>query len=238
VIVLSMIARPALSDSAQDCNDKAMGQLVKTDPSRWIESCQALANEGDPEGQLLLGLSYEAGWGVTRDSSEAIKWYRKAADQGCAAAQAVLGAIYSSQVRGAPQNYAEAFKWDLMAAKQGNASSQFYLAQEYEDGEGVTQNFVEAAKWYRKASDQGYGPAQLFLSRMYYNGNGVERDLVLAYFWAKLATQQGVMQPDKLNMLATEMTQQQVNEAQQSAAQWTPTPSLWDPRKESTCAHR
>lgn len=36
----------------------------------------------DPISQTNLGLMYENGWGVARDKSQALAWYRKAADQG------------------------------------------------------------------------------------------------------------------------------------------------------------
>ncbi len=38
--------------------------------------------QGDAYAQFLLGVIYEIGRGVTKDESEAVKWYRKAAEQG------------------------------------------------------------------------------------------------------------------------------------------------------------
>jgi hypothetical protein len=51
------------------------------------EELQAKAEKGDAEAQFYLGVMYENGNGVLKDYTEAVKWYRKAADQGAAAAQ-------------------------------------------------------------------------------------------------------------------------------------------------------
>lgn len=53
-----------------------------------------------------------------------MKWFRKAADQGFAAAQYCLGNKYFSG-QGVPQNYAEAARWLRNAADLGGAEAQF-----------------------------------------------------------------------------------------------------------------
>ena len=53
----------------------------------------------------------------------AVKWYRKAAEQGDAYAQGQLGWMYDSG-QGIAQDYAEAVKWYHKAAEQGNAFAQ------------------------------------------------------------------------------------------------------------------
>lgn len=40
------------------------------------------ANAGDASAQNELGICYAKGKGVTKNLNEAIKWYRKAAEQG------------------------------------------------------------------------------------------------------------------------------------------------------------
>ncbi len=39
------------------------------------------AEQGDAQARYDLGLCYAKGVGVTKDVAEAVKWYRKAADQ-------------------------------------------------------------------------------------------------------------------------------------------------------------
>jgi TPR repeat protein len=52
------------------------------------------------------------------DMREAVKWFRKAADQGDAKAQLNLGACYF-RGEGVKQDKAEAVKWYRKAAEQG-----------------------------------------------------------------------------------------------------------------------
>ena len=61
---------------------------------------------------------YENGRGVAKDDYEAVKWYRKAADQGDARAQCNLGLMYENG-RGVSKDEYEAVKWFRKAAEQG-----------------------------------------------------------------------------------------------------------------------
>ena len=56
-----------------------------------VSELQKAAEKGDPESQYNLGVCYEDGDGVPRDAQEAVKWYRKAADQNFALAQNKIG---------------------------------------------------------------------------------------------------------------------------------------------------
>lgn len=52
------------------------------------------AEQGDAMAQFSLGVCYQNGWGVGKDTAEAAKWYSKAAEHGNAGAQYSLGACY------------------------------------------------------------------------------------------------------------------------------------------------
>jgi TPR repeat protein len=65
---------------------------------------------------------YEDGLGgLEQDEAEAVKWYRRAAEQGNADAQMRLGVMYGDGRGGLAEDYAEAVKWyrrlSLAAAK-------------------------------------------------------------------------------------------------------------------------
>jgi hypothetical protein len=62
---------------------------------------------------------YLNGNGVRQDHAEALKWFRKAADQGLAVAQNNLGLMYA-QGQGVPRDYVQAHMWFNLAASQGN----------------------------------------------------------------------------------------------------------------------
>jgi uncharacterized protein len=70
-----------------------------------------LANRGDAIAQCLLGISYAKGDGVPQNFTEAVKWFRKAADQGNADAQHNLGLYYALGWDGVAPDNAESVKW-------------------------------------------------------------------------------------------------------------------------------
>ena len=68
--------------------------------------------------QFNLGVMYENGRGVEKDEAEAVKWYRKAAEQESAVAQFYLGVMYANG-RGVAKDEEEAVKWYRKAAANG-----------------------------------------------------------------------------------------------------------------------
>jgi Sel1 repeat len=141
--------------------------------------------------QLQLGWMYANGKGTPQSDTEAVKWYRKAAEQGYANAQFNLGCRYESG-KGVEQSDTEAVKWYRKAAEQGYASAQFNLGWMYAKDKGVEQSNREAVKWYRKAAEQGNANAQCNLGWMYEHGKGVEQQSnTEAVKWYRKAAEQG-----------------------------------------------
>jgi len=64
--------------------------------------------------------------GVVQDFKEAVKWFRKAAEQGNADAQYALGRAYH-EGQGVDYNYTEAVKWLKKAAEQGQSDAIYRL---------------------------------------------------------------------------------------------------------------
>ena len=119
---------------------------------------------GNAEGQYKLGLAYETGGnGIKKDYNEAVKWFRKAAEQEYAEAQFRLGLAYEDGRKGVAKDYAEAVKWFCKAAEQEYAEAQYNLGLAYEDGKGVAKDYTEAVKWFRKAAEQGHAGAKAVL---------------------------------------------------------------------------
>ncbi len=58
---------------------------------------------------------YEKGEGVSQDYAEAVRWYRKAAEQGYARVQVVLGTMYELG-RDVPHDHVQAHMWFNLAA--------------------------------------------------------------------------------------------------------------------------
>src|SRR5664279_4099972 len=106
------------------------------------------AQLADPVSEYVLGVSYQLGTDdVARDYGEALRWFRKAAEQGHAGAQSRLGDMYSIG-RGVRQDYAEALRWYRKAAEQGDVGAEIWLGFMYLKGRGTRQDYDEAARWY------------------------------------------------------------------------------------------
>ena len=132
--------------------------------------------------------------------------------------QYLLGSMYD-QGEGIPENDAEAVKWYRKAAEQGDAIAQFSLSYMYDLGEGIPENDAEAVKWIRKAAEQNLVAAQFFLGAKYFLGEGVPENHIKAYVWSSMAKTNGDERAkETLGFLKTEMTKNQIAEAQKLAA--------------------
>ena len=144
----------------------------------------------DKRAQNYIGLIHENGHLGKVDYSEAVRWYRKAAEQGNDAAQNNLGYMYANG-RGVSQDYSEAVRWYRKSAEQGNALGQSNLGYMYETGHGVGLDYSEAVRWYRKSAEQGNARGQCNLGYMYDSGRGVSQDYSEAARWYRKSAEQG-----------------------------------------------
>ena len=64
----------------------------KTDKERFL-IYKAAAEQGDAGGQFSLGGCYKNGSGVAEDHVEAVKWFRKSAEQGMPVANLLWGGV-------------------------------------------------------------------------------------------------------------------------------------------------
>ena len=153
---------------------------------RTREEAERRKRESDKGYQFERGLQYYN----KRNYTEAVKWWRKSAEQGHASAQNNLGECYYYG-QGVAQDYAKAAKWYRKAAEQGRASAQYNLGWCYYNGRGVAQDYAEAVKWYRKAAEQGHAAAQYNLGWCYDKGKGVAQNQSEAIKWYRKAADQG-----------------------------------------------
>jgi len=68
---------------------------------------------------------------VKQDHAEAVRWFRKEAEQGDAGGQCNHGFAYANG-QGVKLDHAEAVRWYRKAAEQGDADAQFNLGVMYE----------------------------------------------------------------------------------------------------------
>ncbi len=152
-----------------------LGQMSQWSSGYWEHLFGAM--KGEAEAQELLGSHYY----YDKDFKAAVKWYRKAADQGYSYAQVELGECYKNG-EGVSQDFTEAFKWFSLAAEQDNYNALLRLGDCYLNGEGVSQDYEMAVNCFRKAAalHPDYPWAIVRLGECYENGTGLNQDYAMA----------------------------------------------------------
>lgn len=108
------------------------------------------AVQGDADAQVQLGDMYKDGQGVEQNYTEAMKWFKLAADQGDTDAQFSIGLLYFMG-EGLQQNYALAAQWFQKAADQGHIDAMVNTGGTYKDGKGVAKDKVKAFAYWTAA---------------------------------------------------------------------------------------
>ena len=122
--------------------------------------------------------------------TEAVKWFRKAAEAGHAKAQGELGLCYSTGT-GVEKDETEAVKWFKESARQGVLMSQINYARRLVNGIGTAKNEAEGFRWYQKAAETGNSYAQNGVGTCYEFGYGVSQNFQEAKNWYQKAADQG-----------------------------------------------
>jgi hypothetical protein len=187
---VTLLRAPYDVESLVRALESALGISRDTKGPVEIAAHPASASSVDAEALYQKACAYYRGDGVPQDYTEAVKWFRKAADRGLAKAQNMVGVCYTDG-RGVSEDIAEAAKWYRRAAENGNADGQHNLGICYFKGWGVPLDYVQVAKWDRKAAEQGHRAAQLCLGISYFIGEGVPQDFAEAAKWYRKAAEQG-----------------------------------------------
>jgi len=150
------------------------------------------ADQGDAIAQYQVGLMYYQGLGISRNYTEALKWFKKSANQNNADAQYNLGKMYYFDLGMMGSNHdSEALAWFQKAAEQGHLEAQFATGTMYYDGFGVPVNYAEAMLWFQKAASLGHAQAQNRVGVQYETGQGVTKDFSEAKQWYQKSAAQG-----------------------------------------------
>ncbi len=102
------------------------------------------------EGQFGVGQLHAEGQGTPLDMTEALVWWRLAAEQGDDRAQFNIAAMYKVGL-GAERDDVQAFSWMERAAERGNRSAQARLSKFYTEGYGVGRDPKSAFIWFEIA---------------------------------------------------------------------------------------
>lgn len=150
----------------------------------------AVGDRGEADARYNLGHLYEKGLGVPKDPTEALSWFRAAAEKGSVPARIKLGNMYRKG-EGVAEDFAEAAKWYRDAAGEGDRVAQLYLGRLYAMGRGVPKDEKHAFELFRESAVQGHPPAKAALGYLYEKGVGIPRDYAEALAWYRKAAAGG-----------------------------------------------
>jgi uncharacterized protein len=142
-----------------------MDKKLSQDQDTILQAVRTRAENGDPEAQFELGLAF-ASSGDRFDSSEAARWYLKAAEQSHVRAQYNLGLMYLKG-QGVARDKALSRLWMSKAANLGDAGAQYEFGMREhrlsldESSEFALELKIEAYKWLLLAAAQGYGDSEI-----------------------------------------------------------------------------
>lgn len=104
------------------CSKKTRNPIIQHQNRISAEELNRLLNkaeQGDAATQYKLGTIYYQGESVPKSYTEALKWYKKAAEQGYGDAQFSLGLMYDKGHIGVPKNNIKAYIWYSFASEHG-----------------------------------------------------------------------------------------------------------------------
>jgi hypothetical protein len=191
---------------------------VGDDGTGYLQALRQLGDRGSTPAMMFLARLYTNGTGVTRDPSEAVSWYKKAALAGSTNGMLLYGDALASGT-GTVKDLAEAQRWVRKSADAGNVAALFRLGRMYRDGEGMTRDPLEAVNLFKKAAESNYAPAMVAVGIMFEGGNGLEADNFQAVQWYKKAADTG--DADGMAALGTMYSSGRgVEQNYQTAATW------------------
>jgi TPR repeat protein/transglutaminase-like putative cysteine protease len=151
-----------------------------------VEQDKDGANKGVAFAMRLLARRYERGNGVEKDGTQAVKWYKAAAQAGDADSIEDLGNLF---FRGAvvEKDPAQTIAWWNKAAEAGNSEAMASLGKLYLGGYGVPEDQARAFEWFQRGANQGNVIALSSLGWMYTHGVGVAKNYAEGLVWLRKA---------------------------------------------------
>lgn len=175
------------------------------------------AEQGDAEAQFELAKLYNSCSCSLTDTkvrkTEALRWFRKAAEQGHVEAQYWTGTYYQYGLEVIIKDLTEANAWFLKSAEKGHTGAMRKLGRYHEAAEigdacaqyqmgnqSEDKDPAEAMNWYLRAfnnvaGDEGSGStagkAAYAIAKMYKEGRGVSKNDETAVAWLFKAAEKG-----------------------------------------------
>ena len=171
--------------------DSAMEAYQRGSYIEALNGFYLLAKNGDAQSQFNVGLMYAKGKGAKQDSSKAIEWYTKAAQQNVPQAQYNLAKLYHDMGSKDPHAIEQAIHWYEKAAQNGIKEAYNNLGVIYLQGKGVPKDISRAFAYFQKSAEMGDIEAKLNIGILYAWGKGITVNKLKAYENLKAALQGG-----------------------------------------------
>ena len=131
-----------------------------------------------------VGEMYFKGGELPKDTSKALKWFRKAGGRReYVKLRSTSASLLINGGNPTAEAYAEARKRCEDSAQMDYAPAAYCMAAIYKLGLGVTKDPVESAKWLVRPTNLGHPKAMVELGEAYWKGDGVKQNLITAYTW-------------------------------------------------------
>jgi len=147
-----------------------------------VSDIRRRAQQNDAEALYFLGIMYYYGnaVGIEKDTKEAAKYFKQAANKGHQPAQVNLAMLLLLDPAN-NRNAALAVTYFTRAAENGDADAQWCLGRVYYEGRvGNRPDYERAAAWFHKSAEAG-NPFGLFhMGIMHEYGLGVQQNFVEA----------------------------------------------------------
>ena len=150
--------------------------------SEIFEMVKDYADDGNVSARIFLADMYNYGWGVERNTAEAMNYYAKSRGEIYSQFMYVnlmllsqdktlktgnSGNDYNTAMKYYNvKDYVKAAEIFTSSAKNGNPSSQYMIGRMYEHGQGVERNIETARSWYTEASKNNEPRAKRALKRL------------------------------------------------------------------------
>lgn len=195
---------------------------TEKDLNRAANLFAAGAEAGSVLAMNRLGLMYLDGTTLLRDYKAAAKLFCDAADLGDAEGQ-LSCALMLRDGKGVAPDAEKAVQYLKSASASGNVAATNILGLMYLEGTGIDADHARAMTLFEQTADAGNAMGLFQLARSHSAPvKGAEQDLVSAYAYANLAAVRGHQEAATLrNQLETQMSAEQIGQAQAKARIWT-----------------
>lgn len=145
---------------------------------------------GDSRALFEMGVRFSEGRGVQRDATQALQWFRIAAERGHAPSiYRVANLLERGQ--GVPRDLREAVRLYQRAAELGNRKAMHNLAALFASGAEGRADYDRAFPLFERAAEHGLVDSQYNLAVLHVNGLGTRQNLVEAYRWFAIGANNG-----------------------------------------------